>query len=910
MMQFFTQKVVSQNYKIEKYINDGQIELAMKQIEKSLKKDKEDPIALFYKSQIFVDRTGDYYSPDSAYIFLWQSRKFYNREENKKKLNKFGLTSKSYRLLNDTICWNALLDAKKINSVGIFDNYLKSFQKANPEFIKEAKKSKRACEFLIAINANHEDSLRLFIEKYRRGNDVDSAWASIHVLKFREIQKTQSMEQMESFLEKYPLSRQYEEVRLMLDEKEYVEYTIPGQWETYMDYIASHEYSEFFEQAEDSLLSMYKRTNDSKILRSTIDYFRGTKREDALRLYHDFYVSDGELVSLDEFYEYYDDEIFLEKKEKEYEIARIADKLHLEKKFDPAWTKDYNAYIRMAPTTDLAFVALQRLISHAINREQWNEAIQTAQQYTNVMTGKNLELLYDLLELLQRPKDPKVKISFLGDHINTANREYLPSISADDQYLYFVGRDRQDNLSPTYIKKDSLSSRRVSTEDVFVCKRKGKNKWGKPVLLKQLSTANTHDAVECMSVDLSKLLVFRNGKLYLSEKTKDGWSPLKDFPMDLNFENWQADAVISSDGKAIVFSAISEENYNTTLSDQFIYHGNLQHQTDIYVIYQDEKGEMVGPINLGPEINTRFSDRTPFLHPDMQTLYFSSDGHGGFGNKDMFVSRRLSDTCWTCWSKPENLGKEFNGPENDMGYTISTDGETAYFSKGNVGREDLYSVSLPKYLQPQPVAMIEGKVLSKEGEPLASANIIWEDLSNGKKMGSAAVNPADGSYFFVLPMGKLYGYYIEAEGYFSVSNNIDLRKINSQVKRTEPIIRLLTYKQMKEDGVAFPVKNLFFQMSDNQLSKESEPELKRLASILSQNNLQVEIIGHTDAVGSAEENMSLSLRRALAVKEFLVKNGCTEEQILFRGEGANQPIAKNDTEVNRAKNRRVEIKIR
>ena len=98
------------------------------------------------------------------------------------------------------------------------------------------------------------------------------------------------------------------------------------------------------------------------------------------------------------------------------------------------------------------------------------------------------------------------------------------------------------------------------------------------------------------------------------------------------------------------------------------YHGDAGHQSDIYVSLKDDYGNWGKAINLGPTINTIHCDRSAFLHPDMKTLYFASDGHGGLGDLDVFVSKRLADSCWNCWSEPVNLGKEINSSSSDWGY--------------------------------------------------------------------------------------------------------------------------------------------------------------------------------------------------------------------------------------------------
>jgi len=253
------------------------------------------------------------------------------------------------------------------------------------------------------------------------------------------------------------------------------------------------------------------------------------------------------------------------------------------------------------------------------------------------------------------------------------------------------------------------------------------------------------------------------------------------------------------------------------------------------------------------------------------------------------------------------MGREINTEESDWGYKISTDGEKAYFSKSNTANEEenIYWLNLPSHLRPELVATVSGTLVDKNNLPV-SAEIRWEDLETGENVGQSKSNPEDGSFFIVLPLGKIYGYYVESNEYFPISNSVDLRKNDAPVQ-IESDIKMVTFDQMIEDGTAVSVNNLFFNFGESELLPHSIPELKRVASIIKLHNLKVQINGHTDNIGDDEKNQILSEKRADAVKVFLVNEGCISENLTIVGYGKTQPIASNDTEIGRAKNRRVEL---
>ncbi|MCR5050950.1 MAG: OmpA family protein [Paludibacteraceae bacterium] len=291
----------------------------------------------------------------------------------------------------------------------------------------------------------------------------------------------------------------------------------------------------------------------------------------------------------------------------------------------------------------------------------------------------------------------------------------------------------------------------------------------------------------------------------------------------------------------------------------------------------------------------------------MKTLYFSSEGHSSIGGMDVFMSTRLSEDSWTEWSEPINLGKEINSVNDDCWYKISTDGKTAYFSKGMSTNGDIYTLNLPERLRPAPVATISGKLKDADGKAVVTT-IRWENLETHEQVGLSHTDPQDGSYFIVLPTGKNYGYYIDDNAYFPVAENIDLRNTNEIVQIDNNNVMVASLDQMIEKGIPMPLNNLFFNTAEYILLPPSVTELQRVVEILKSRPLKVEISGHTDNVGTDADNQVLSENRAEAVRSYLVENGISNDLLTTKGYGESRPVATNNTEYGRHKNRRVEIK--
>ena len=122
------------------------------------------------------------------------------------------------------------------------------------------------------------------------------------------------------------------------------------------------------------------------------------------------------------------------------------------------------------------------------------------------------------------------------------------------------------------------------------------------------------------------------------------------------------------------------------------------HASDIYVVYRDSDDNIIGPINLGHVINTRYSDRSPQLSSDGMTLFFSSNGHGGLGHRDIFVSKRLSPDSWTEWSEPVNLGSQINTEGDEGEFRINHNATRIYYHRVGERRNiDIFYKPIPKF---------------------------------------------------------------------------------------------------------------------------------------------------------------------------------------------------------------------
>ncbi len=381
--------------------------------------------------------------------------------------------------------------------------------------------------------------------------------------------------------------------------------------------------------------------------------------------------------------------------------------------------------------------------------------------FLRVMAGQLIVLIFCSFTTAD-----SIQPQILPNTINTAiGEEYGPTLTIDDNTLYFVGLNRgETNIS----------------EDIFVSRRdKRTGEWSSAQIVPALSTPYRNEAPTSVSGDGKTMLLFVEGRMCFSQRGPYGWTEPRPLPSYLQLGNWQADAQISADGSALLFAA----NYPAE--------GEERASLNIFVSERDEQGRWGKPYSIGSVINTPGMERSPFLHPDMKTLYFSSDKEGTIGDLDVWVTRRLSDTCWTCWSEPENLGPQINTTGRDCWYKISTDGKTAYYAQKNGRRHDIYSITLPEDKRPEPITVLAAN------EAVAINNLLFET-------GSDVIMPSSLPELKRIAMFiATYGYKVRLAGHTDNVGQPEANKTLSQARAEAVKRQLVEYGCAAESIKAF-----------------------------------------------------------------------------------------------------------
>ena len=475
----------------------------------------------------------------------------------------------------------------------------------------------------------------------------------------------------------------------------------------------------------------------------------------------------------------------------------------------------------------------------------------------------------------------------LGLNVNSASSELIPLYSSNSNELYFTRVYHEENLGE---EKNS---------NIWVSKFNGEDFEDTKIVPGKINN-NFHNFALSLSQDGNSMLLgneynsdgsMKSG-LSMTYKAGSDWT----FPAKLIIEGYENENAtpsycLGTDGKTLLLSLNNSESIG----------GN-----DLFVSFK-RKSKWTKPINLGDMINTADDEITPFLAPDNKTIYFSSKGYPGFGLMDIFYSIRLDDT-WQKWSEPVNMGSKINSYGWEQNFVVDQKNRKAYFvgTEESYGAEDIFSIDLPKVYKPLSVVRINGKVINdKTNEPLA-AEIIYQNLNSGEVIGTAQSNKLTGEFSLSLPLGTNYSIISKAENYISVSENIDTRKIKNAKKMKLDILMVPI-----EKGQKVRLNNIFFQTGSFDLLPDSFTELDRVVELLQENiDLKIEIQGHTDDVGSPENNLQLSKNRARSVANYILSKGIEPSRISQKGFGESKPIKNSTSPVARKLNRRVEFEIK
>jgi outer membrane protein OmpA-like peptidoglycan-associated protein len=476
----------------------------------------------------------------------------------------------------------------------------------------------------------------------------------------------------------------------------------------------------------------------------------------------------------------------------------------------------------------------------------------------------------------------------MGDAINTTNDEYSPTLTVDEQTFIFTRQFPRNEQTTTSLQYE---------EDFYISRMKD-GKWTTAQRMPEPINSHGNEGAQCIAPDGQTMYLticnrddgYGSCDLYYSNKQGTQWSAPVNMGQLVNSSTWDSQPSISPDGNTLYFASARSGG-----------EGNM----DIWKTTK-ANGQWQAPENLGKVINTSKGEFSPFIHPDGQTLYFTSNGHVGMGGNDLYLTRIDSTNQW---SEPINLGYPINTCKDEGFLIVNGKGDKAYFASGqfNTGNGmDLYTFDLYKAVRPVEVTYMKGRVFDKETKAALEAHFELIDLETGQIIVQSNSDPVTGEFLVSLPNERNYALNVSRDKYLFYSENFTLKGDHN---RSDPYLKDVPLSPMSA-GTTVVLKNIFFDFDKTELLPESRVELARLIDLLNKNpRMKIEIGGHTDNRGTREYNQKLSENRAKAVYTYLIEHGIDKARLSYKGYGMEKPIDTNDTDEGRANNRRTEFTV-
>lgn len=494
-----------------------------------------------------------------------------------------------------------------------------------------------------------------------------------------------------------------------------------------------------------------------------------------------------------------------------------------------------------------------------------------------------LDYYYELVEYrksVDTLEAPKSVLTRLPDEINSAAEDYGAALSVDGKTLYFTSKRKRVGMTAT------------PDEDIYKSEFTDYG-WTKAVPVRSLITTFNEGSV-CFSKDGKSVFFSRCNSpdsygscdIFTARMREDSvWVDVKNLGIAINSTSWDSHPSLSHSGDTLYFASDRMGGFGLS---------------DIYYSVRDKNGLWTQARNMGPIINTRKNEVSPFYHPQYDVLYFSSSGHlVNFGDFDIYKSYLLEGQ----WTEPKNVGPLVNSAGSEYYFTIDFESRDLFYAKSDPkGNKllDLYSFPLPMGAQALATTSLFGSIKNAEtGNPFQGVVSVI-DLDNRIEIEPKFVRD-DGSFEFDLIDNINYLLIVQGDEFFRVEQLIYLDGDTQLEIEAQPI------KNRKWKFVSIE-----FEENKSDILDSMTVDLMKVVKFLADNpDYKLIITGHTDLRGNPDANMKLSQSRADAIKGFIqAAGGFKEARIEAYGLGSSSPVYEIELDEEQRKiNRRVEFQI-
>ena len=482
------------------------------------------------------------------------------------------------------------------------------------------------------------------------------------------------------------------------------------------------------------------------------------------------------------------------------------------------------------------------------------------------------------IDTLRPPHGVLVK---MAEWVNSEKADYGPTIGNLDSLLLFTSK-----------RGSSLQSiGRTYNEDLFFTTRVN-DQWMEAQPFRTINT-RYNEGSACLSNDGRYLYFarcnspdsFGNCDIFQATLTADStWGNVRNLGTSINTIAWDSHPSLSHSGDTLFFASDRLGGFGLS---------------DIYYSVKDGNGNWQKALNIGPIINTRGNEVSPFFHHRYNVLYFSSDGQPlTFGDFDIYKTYRQE----TNWGEPKNVGPLVNGAGSEYYFTIDSESSQLFYARSDesdIENLDLHTFPVPMEAQPTAIAHLKGSLTNTQTKKPFTGIVSVIDMDKGVEVAPKFLRE-DGSFDFHLINKRNYLLIIQGEDFFRIEELFFMDGDTEMHREAEPI----------ESKIAFA--SLEFENGKSDILPGMHADLDKLANFLIDHpGVALNISGHTDSQGREDSNLRLSQARADAIKAYLMYQFRIDaHRITATGYGSSKPIVEERNDQDRKLNRRVEFDIR
>ena len=483
-----------------------------------------------------------------------------------------------------------------------------------------------------------------------------------------------------------------------------------------------------------------------------------------------------------------------------------------------------------------------------------------------------------------------IAVTEMDSAFNTGTSSFSANYYGDENTVSFSSARDGNTIS------DPKKQNAKYTSDIYTLAKSENNTWGDLKKIDGPINTDQNEGSGFLTSDRERFFFTQSSTtnknecdIYFSRFFNGEWLMAQEMNDKVNLEGYKSkDPCVIYDGSIMYFSSDRPGGYG---------------KMDIWYEFIDADGRTYGdPINMGPMFNTAEDEVSPYFHRATSTLYFSSDGHPGFGGLDIFKSTlNLNDSLW---SVPKNLGQPTNSSNDDTYFVLNNNQLNGFVTSDRKECKTctggacykIYSITKDPF-----VYDVRGTVYNPEtNKGIPNATITFKDIRSDWEP-FAIQTDSVGNYFYKLKEGVELYMKAQKTGFLGDAGTVFTLGL-TESKHFEKDFFLTP---ISPEGVVFP--NVEFDNEMVVLSPVSKKILNDLADFLKlNNNLNVEIVSHADNAerGLDKNNIKISEDRSKSCADYLISLGITSQRLSAKGVGDTKPLVeKPKTEEEHQKNR-------